>query len=359
MEAVRRASRGRMGTADPQDSLDSIDQPNSDEDEPLLIRRARSEETPRDRLAGQRQFREARQEAAQQAAMSSGWFTWTLICLTFCLFGFWFYVNIWSWYILFQYYEAPCDQPLAQWLLVKLLLDILSSSTQRQQGGDAPSPSTWLILGFQNVWLVLGFNWCSECRTCLATSPELFNWVQFLVVFGTVVTIFLMLLPVLFYVGVVLVVHLIGTGRIKNNSAARADTLELLEKVEYSTDLFANSADANDSRPAGDCCCCCDDFNAEKVIVRTPCEHYFHEDCLGEWLKLAKTCPICRLDLEFATEEKSLSAEKVAAAGADIEAGSSGVLEDVPTSSSGGRASVLGRSSLSSSSGTRHNDFDF
>merc|ERR1719146_603485 len=106
--------------------------------------------------------------------------------------------------------------------------------------------------------------------------------------------------------GVILVVHLIGTGRIKNYRAAREDTLSLLQRIEYSPDLFADSSDPNDSRPSGECCCCCENFNAERTIVRTPCEHYYHLECLGEWLKLAKTCPICRCDLDVATEEAAL-----------------------------------------------------
>merc|ERR1719377_161478 len=112
------------------------------------------------------------------------------------------------------------------------MLDVLSSSAQqRQRQGDPPRAMTWFILACQNVWLVLGFHWSSECRTCQSSSPELYSWVKFLVVFGTIVTLFLMLLPVLFYMLVIVVVHLIGTGRIKNNRAARDDTLELLQKV--------------------------------------------------------------------------------------------------------------------------------
>jgi hypothetical protein len=159
-----------------------------------------------------------------------------------------------------------------------------------------------LILLLQNIWLIIGFEWCSKCKTCATTNPELYSWVRFLLVFGAIVTILLMLLPVVFYVFLNVMVHLIGTGRIKNNRAARDDTLSLLESVKYSPDMFADSSDPKDNRPSGECCCCTETFDGEQAIVRTPCDHYFHEACLGEWLKLSKTCPICRCDLDAATE---------------------------------------------------------
>lgn len=321
----------------PRDSPSTVPtEADEGEQQPLLRREITNRSVSRD--LGQQQFQQTRQEAAQEAAMSSGWFTWVLVFFTFCVFAFWFYVNIRSWYVLFVYYNSPCDQPLAQWLLVKLFLDVLSSSAQqRQRSGDPPRPITWLILGCQNAWLMLGFNWCSECKTCQTTTPQLFSWVQFLVIFGTIVTIFLMLLPVIFYMGVLFVVHMINSGRIKNHNAAREETLNLLEKVEFCPDLFADSSDPNDDRPSCDCIVCCDDFGAEKAIVRTPCEHYFHQECLGEWLKLAKTCPVCRCDLDIATEVANTT-EKEADLGS----------EEKGSASSATRSSVVVQASTSS-----------
>jgi len=310
-----------------------------DEEQPLLRRNSDS--------TGNQQFQEARHEAAQQAAMELGWFTWILVFVAFCALAFWFYVNIKSWYILLEFYGTPCDQPLPQWLLVKLCLDVLSSSAQqRQRAGDAPRPFTLLILGFQNAWLVLGFHWCSECRSCEMTNPELFRWVNFLIKFGLVVTVFLMALPVIFYMGVIVVVHLIGTGRIKNNRAARDGTLNLLEKVGYSHDLFADSCDRDDTRPACECCCCCEEFSVEKAIVRTPCQHLFHQACLGEWLKLAKTCPICRCDLDSATEALAVDLKDVK------QVSGSRDFEETATSSSGAREAMAEPSSSSARSST-------
>lgn len=236
--------------------------------------------------------------------MELGWPTYVMLFLACCLFGFWFYVNVESWYILMQYYNAPCDQPLANWLLAKMILDALQHYIQEPpRPGDPPRMLTWLYFALQYLWLGIGYQWLLACKSCQETCPELFSWVHFLVFFGIGVALLLMFLPLLVYLALQIFVRLVGLGVFKNPTAAREDTLALLERIEYDPNLFAASGDANDNRPSGECCCCTDDFDAEKVIVRTPCKHYFHEECLGEWLKLARTCPICRCDLDVATDD--------------------------------------------------------
>mmetsp|Transcript_22231 Transcript_22231/g.44891 ORF Transcript_22231/g.44891 Transcript_22231/m.44891 type:complete len:81 (-) Transcript_22231:44-286(-) len=72
--------------------------------------------------------------------------------------------------------------------------------------------------------------------------------------------------------------------------------------VPYSATLFAGN-DSGEELP--ECCICQDQFGAEDRIKRTPCGHFFHEDCLGTWLeKYARICPLCRQDLEEAMERR-------------------------------------------------------
>jgi hypothetical protein len=33
-------------------------------------------------------------------------------------------------------------------------------------------------------------------------------------------------------------------------------------------------------------------FVADRTIVRTPCNHFYHAFCLSKWLEAKKTCPI-------------------------------------------------------------------
>ena len=42
---------------------------------------------------------------------------------------------------------------------------------------------------------------------------------------------------------------------------------------------------------------CMTDFVANDTIVVTKCEHVFHKGCCEEWLRHARTCPVCRTDI--------------------------------------------------------------
>ena len=43
----------------------------------------------------------------------------------------------------------------------------------------------------------------------------------------------------------------------------------------------------------------CPICSCEKTIIReTKCKHHFCDECLSEWLKSSKKCPICMIDLE-------------------------------------------------------------
>ncbi|KAK9059333.1 hypothetical protein SSX86_021953 [Deinandra increscens subsp. villosa] len=45
----------------------------------------------------------------------------------------------------------------------------------------------------------------------------------------------------------------------------------------------------------GTCPICLSDYEPKEVVRTIPeCKHYFHADCIDEWLKLNATCPVCR-----------------------------------------------------------------
>ena len=52
-----------------------------------------------------------------------------------------------------------------------------------------------------------------------------------------------------------------------------------------------------------ECSICLEAFEAGAgVVKRTPCGHSFHEACLNNWFKCARTCPNCRVDVVQARE---------------------------------------------------------
>ena len=47
-----------------------------------------------------------------------------------------------------------------------------------------------------------------------------------------------------------------------------------------------------------DCNICLEQFNTNNELKVLPCNHFFHKDCIKEWLCNEKVnCPICRKDI--------------------------------------------------------------
>ncbi|ODO06723.1 hypothetical protein I350_04082 [Cryptococcus amylolentus CBS 6273] len=46
-----------------------------------------------------------------------------------------------------------------------------------------------------------------------------------------------------------------------------------------------------------DCPVCKDDFQVDDAVVRIPCQHTFHDDCLVPWLKQNGTCPVWQVSV--------------------------------------------------------------
>ena len=73
------------------------------------------------------------------------------------------------------------------------------------------------------------------------------------------------------------------------------------------TDRFSLNDAGEDEK-----CAICLESLAESRLLQMPCNkmHRFHEDCLGDWLKLGDYCPLCRTRLQDpAFEDDSLPAE--------------------------------------------------
>ncbi|KAF9913203.1 hypothetical protein BX616_010167 [Lobosporangium transversale] len=46
------------------------------------------------------------------------------------------------------------------------------------------------------------------------------------------------------------------------------------------------------------CAICLCDYENEEVLRKMNCNHYFHKDCVDEWLRLNRCCPLCKRDIE-------------------------------------------------------------
>ncbi|KAF9354809.1 hypothetical protein BGX34_010814, partial [Mortierella sp. NVP85] len=46
------------------------------------------------------------------------------------------------------------------------------------------------------------------------------------------------------------------------------------------------------------CAICLCDYEDDEELRKMKCGHYFHKDCVDEWLKLNRNCPLCKRDIE-------------------------------------------------------------
>ncbi|ORY94297.1 hypothetical protein BCR41DRAFT_243067 [Lobosporangium transversale] len=47
------------------------------------------------------------------------------------------------------------------------------------------------------------------------------------------------------------------------------------------------------------CPICLCDYEDLEELRHLPCDHFFHKECVDEWLKLKRTCPLCKCDIAY------------------------------------------------------------
>ena len=41
------------------------------------------------------------------------------------------------------------------------------------------------------------------------------------------------------------------------------------------------------------------EFEDDEMVRVLPCKHCEHDECLGQWLKMSKCCPLCQKEVEL------------------------------------------------------------
>lgn len=297
-----------IGTSAPED-------PEAGEQQPLLTRRQSVRHHER------QQFQQSqRQVVVNVANDGQGFlarlmmFVFYLICIA--LVAVWFYLYFGTIYIIIFHLDKECDQPLGGWLVVWMILPTVHALFDPQPPAEEEYQNERnrhsMRSGFiHSVWFGFGMSWFHMAKTCQKTNAPLYEWVKFVIHIYVIGLFFILVFPLMLafcYVQAFRFYHwLIDAGWISNPKAASADTIDNMEEVTYDPSLFGSEDNALDTRPSGECCCCQENFGPELPIVKTACGHYYHKQCLAEWLKLAKSCPLCRCNLDAVDKQEEKS----------------------------------------------------
>lgn len=79
------------------------------------------------------------------------------------------------------------------------------------------------------------------------------------------------------------------------NPPASKEEVEKLQKMTVNKDNLSEI-----KKISSDNCCpvCKDEFQENEELIKLPCCHLFHNECIMPWLKERNSCPTCRFELK-------------------------------------------------------------
>lgn len=213
-------------------------------------------------------------------------------------------IYVQGWVVMWRFSSKPCDQQLKWWLLAMLLLQLFAAFRVlcRRLAGEAADQHTKRLLDLAStVGTMLGVWMCLQCKTCATTNPELFQYAYIYLIYQAVLQVVVLCASVC-TLSIIFWLH--RNGLLESGpgpaSAARAGLIDEIESVPFDPSQFSSGPD--ELQPP-ECAICQEEFLVDHMVNRTPCGHYFHKKCLGNWLdNYAKSCPLCRTDLEEALD---------------------------------------------------------
>lgn len=208
------------------------------------------------------------------------------------------------------FYGPSCDQPLMYYVIVVILWGQLPGKltecvAQRCEIYDGDVRKALLSLLFAlPSWFLLGWGlyMVRNTQTCEKKNPNLYFAMEHYI-YGQVV-----LLSVLLLIGIA---GAFGFRRFllwAQRFIVRPGCEKAVRKLPKVEPGSRELIDEEDGEIKG-CTICFGAMGGEpdlqrtssgigakasEAIVRTPCSHYFHEECLAEWCKNHTDCPLCR-----------------------------------------------------------------
>jgi len=217
-------------------------------------------------------------------------------------------IYVLGWMVMSNFSSKACDEPLKWWLFAMLLIPILQCQLNSQQQPDQRLKRLQAL--FMPVAILAGVYMVTQSKTCHETNPELFQYAKMYLTYQAVVLMVMFFMHFFLHWGfMTLIFWMHRHGMLDSgpgpNSAARSGLIADIETVSYSPELFADEdkGESGEQEPP-ECSICQEEFEEGEELKKTPCGHYFHEPCLGQWLEnYARSCPLCRTNVEEAMDE--------------------------------------------------------
>jgi len=198
-----------------------------------------------------------------------------------------------------RYGELPCDVPLSRYVWIQLCIWWVVTSIRAQpQDSEGAVFRVMSTVGANTMGLLVlgaGYAWIVTSRTCQQTNPMLYQAVKHLLYFQTAWVVF----SFTFYAGAMLLLRWAALDGFDLDPTLEAEPRRSCEEAVFALPKVPLNAqellDPEDGRPT-ECAVCSEEHSAAVglVVVRTRCEHHFHEVCLARWCREHSSCPICR-----------------------------------------------------------------
>mmetsp|Transcript_64379 Transcript_64379/g.73908 ORF Transcript_64379/g.73908 Transcript_64379/m.73908 type:complete len:233 (+) Transcript_64379:124-822(+) len=70
---------------------------------------------------------------------------------------------------------------------------------------------------------------------------------------------------------------------------AKEQDINSLQQIRVTDEMLADKES---------CAVCQDEYEKDTTILKLPCNHTFHQDCVKPWLKMHNSCPTCRAPID-------------------------------------------------------------
>jgi hypothetical protein len=275
----------------------------------------------------------------EQHRIKLGMLAVILVCLVvFCCVA-----HLYAWFIFVKHFvfsDGECDQPLGTWLGTYLYLVFVAKpsvnccvSACGRRRGQAELQSMTLeelhratiddmqrinrrqvlahrLHGILSVSVLFwGIISVQLSDTCQETNARLYEFVSFFAWLVLLVPIFLLVITCT-TTGILIYLSTLA----RSPKAASKDTFDIIPNVKLGPNGAPEDTVANQDASDNICCICMLPFGGDRpgrfkamirkpsypAVKKTPCGHMMHAECLQPWLNVARTCPICRTDLDEA-----------------------------------------------------------